>query len=128
MWIKRLKMIGIIIFFLLLILWGVLLVLARTYEEKYEMGMTKDGVTFVIGYRSEVYWYDSSDVKAMAIKIDTIFDDTGVWKKIRCCVPSKYGSMSACVISKENPECDTRLKEREKTIKNYIKKLKKKRK
>ena len=108
--------------------WGTLWILARTYVEELETVVASNGVEYTMGYSSAVFWYDSNDSKSFAVEIDTVFDDSGVWKKMECCVLCKYGKMSGCAFSMENPECDTRLKEREKTIKNYIKKLKKKRK
>lgn len=123
-----LKRFLVIVVLLLLLTWVTIFVLAHTYVEDYEKRLTKDGIEFVVGYTSEIFWYDSSVAKSVAIKIDTVFDNTGVWKKIRCCVPSKFGSMSGCVISKEAPECNERLAERQKTIKNYIKRLKKRKK
>lgn len=122
-WKLRLLVGFVVIFFLT---YGSMWILARTSLEAIETVVLGNGVEYAMGYTSAVFWYDSNNPKAFAVKIDTVFDDSGVWKKIECCVLSKHGKMSGCAFSKESPECDERLAERQKTIKNYIKRLKKK--
>lgn len=91
-------------------------------NENEEMKVIIDGVEIHMGYTSAVYWYDSEDASPRLLKIDTVWDAGGGWKKIRCCVPAS-SQMEGCVKDMESEMCDELLPERQPWYRSIIKKI-----